>query len=460
MVTTDTAAWQNGCEEYSKSRFLEYTTDDIASKFQALNSSTIEELKSYPCLCTYEGEWELWVAKITSIEVDKLRIRVFVEIDQTIDSIPFASFKSQQKRFGVSEWEFFRTHWAIKEGDLFEKLHFSGLSPQATASPAIPPTPIHQAVSDVETIPTISSVTEYIQTVMGMKESFDRECFYRGQPDETYLLKPGIFRTDRKTGIPLYRDYEHDMFREILISNSFEFREDSSTLDRLVRMQHHSLPTRLLDITINPLIALYFAVWTELTEKRNVSGQVVLFFPSTEKVKYFDSDTASCIANLALMSASERDQIKFDLKEINQDYVPGENKESDLALFNDQEQIKRLLHYIGSEKPFFKPRIRSEDLRSVICVKSKRSNERISSQSGAFLLFGHDVVLNEDGTDEIKVKRIRVQDKDRILRELEQLNITESTVFPSIVNAANDIARKYRRKSEESQRVEPPVAPN
>ena len=37
------------------------------------------------------------------------------------------------------------------------------------------------------------------------------------------------------------------------------FSECKSALDYLVQMQHYGLPTRLLDMTTNPLVALYFA---------------------------------------------------------------------------------------------------------------------------------------------------------------------------------------------------------
>ena len=38
-----------------------------------------------------------------------------------------------------------------------------------------------------------------------------------------------------------------------------DFSECKSALDYLVQMQHYGLPTRLLDVTTNPLVALYFA---------------------------------------------------------------------------------------------------------------------------------------------------------------------------------------------------------
>jgi len=110
---------------------------------------------------------------------------------------------------------------------------------------------------------------------------------------------------------------------------------------------------------------------------------------------------------------------------------------------NGQLAIQRLTHFIKEEKPFFDSRIVPSHLRTIVCVKGKKSNDRISSQSGAFLLFGLDAVLDEKGTPEIQVSRIAVENKASILRELDLININESTVFPYIENSAKYVAQKY-----------------
>jgi hypothetical protein len=60
------------------------------------------------------------------------------------------------------------------------------------------------------------------------------------------------------------------------------------------------------------------------------------------------------------------------------------------------------------------------------------------------LLFGLDAILDEKGTPEIKITRISVTNKIEILKQLDLLNINESTVFPYIENSAKYIANKYK----------------
>ncbi|MNG14630.1 hypothetical protein D3C84_983990 [compost metagenome] len=52
--------------------------------------------------------------------------------------------------------------------------------------------------------------------------------------------------------------------------------------------------------------------------------------------------------------------------------------------------------------------------------------------------------MDEEGTSEINVMRITVSNKPSILKELDLLNINDSTVFPYIENSAKYVAGKYK----------------
>ena len=432
FVTAQYGVWDSPGYEFDRSRFLEYTPDDVAARFKDLKSRQLEALQKLPCLFAYEGEEPMQVGKLISIKLRARALFIEFELDASIPPIPYDAIASIRTLLDIRAWEMNRTHWAVKDENLFERLRSADLLPQDTP---------RQVVTEVLPEPEpadsqVSSVGAFITAVLALEKE-GREVFYRGHSSKAkYRLEPSVFRKDAD-GDYIHLDEEDRLYRELIVSNSSDFQVDVYSLDRLVRMQHYSLPTRLLDITSNPLIALYFACRShgERQEGKTAfaeeAGEVVVFFINQDDIKYFDSDTASCLANLARLPKSQKDAIDYSL---------------DSPTFNRQKTVKRLLHFIKEEKPFFEPRIKKDDLRSVICVKGKRSNDRISFQSGAFLLFGHDAVLDELGTPRISVKRIAVVSKEKMLEELDQLNINERTVFPYIENSARYIAQKFKFK--------------
>jgi hypothetical protein len=421
LVTGNLGAWDKPFYEVDKSRFLEYTTESISMAFGSLTLDLIETLKSYPCVFAYEGNEEaLRIGKFTSIKERGRKLLVEFEFDPNILPIPYELIKPIATLLDIREWEMNRTHWAVKDEDLFDRLISVGVLNQ---DQILETNKQEKPTAKKSINPKVTTVKGFIGKVLSSERENGTEVFYRGHSDKNkYKLEPSLFRKDND-GNYLYLENEHILYRELLVSNSADFQSDEYTLDRLVRMQHYSLPTRLLDITSNPLIALYFACKSAIDE----DGEVITFSMARSEVKYFDSDVASCISNLARLPKEEKDNINLDE-----------------TAFNDQTSVKRLVHFIREEKPYFEPNIIPNDLSKIICVKGKQSNDRITSQSGAFLLYGIDAVLDEEGTTEISMSRITVGKKASILEELDLLNINESTVFPYIENSAKYVAEKYK----------------
>ena len=99
----------------------------------------------------------------------------------------------------------------------------------------------------------VNSVSEFIEKIVQLDKEEGTEIFYRGHADKDWELLPSIFRT------PNGVEKEHLLFRDMVAHEPQSFSECKSALDYLVQMQHYGLPTRLLDMTTNPLVALYFA---------------------------------------------------------------------------------------------------------------------------------------------------------------------------------------------------------
>lgn len=275
---------------------------------------------------------------------------------------------------------------------------------------------------------TIKHLVDLFRYFQKNVENNQRVLLYRGHGSDEYQLTPSLFRSKE------HRKDEKNILRELLSLHPSEFSQDRSMFEQLVRMQHHSLPTRLLDLTYNPLVALYFAC----KDSPRSDGELITLSVSKRDIRYFDSDTVSCLAGLSNLTGGERDQLR-DMDDKNE--------------LNSSNAGKRLLQFIRGEKPYFLPEIVPMDLRGIIAVRPKLSNRRIIAQQGAFLLFGLTSRLKDDNSDFIKVSRLDVPRtaKKGLLKELDKINVNDSSLFPEIDHAAtlhNVEARPSRRRAQ------------
>ena len=256
-----------------------------------------------------------------------------------------------------------------------------------------------------------------------VSESKQKFLVYRGHDDHAFKIYPSVLRK------PRFRKSEDKILRELVASHPDEFSSDASALDQLARAQHHSLPTRLLDVTTNPLVALYFAA----QGSQKTKGEVIAFRVEQQKVKFFDSDTVSCIANLAYLSDFEKKTIDYSTSQEDS----GEKNPS----------IDQLFQFIRREKPYFRDQIKIADLQTVLCVKPKMNSRRLQAQSGAFFIFGATGPLGDaNQVKGIEFVRIRIagEYKKKILSDLEHAGIHESSMFPEMEVKARHIRKNIR----------------
>lgn len=118
------AGWVEGRDTFSADRAFEHTTAALIARFKPNNQLDVDALMRLPTLFMSEGV-NNEVARVGSLARVRPEGRdLYLEFayDAAIPPILNRDLLAFRRDLDIDEWEFSRTHWAIKEEDLFRVL--------------------------------------------------------------------------------------------------------------------------------------------------------------------------------------------------------------------------------------------------------------------------------------------------------------------------------------------------
>ena len=146
MVTAGDNLWEAGAYVWDRSRIFVFTDQAIKDQFKALEQQDLEQLLSFPTLFMYERnvEGQPRVGVLKQIQRRGTEFRVIYEFDETVPPFTYEQIQELEWELQLQRYEFTRSHWAVKQGDLYQILHGAGIVQAA------PPRPIEEQPANVE----------------------------------------------------------------------------------------------------------------------------------------------------------------------------------------------------------------------------------------------------------------------------------------------------------------------
>lgn len=295
----------------------------------------------------------------------------------------------------------------------------------------------------------VEEVSRIVKSVGGFKPDFNDYIFFRGESmnyatqDDREIgtsFMPKLYREEN------WRQNEREIFENALRINVADFTEDMTLTERLARMQHYQLPTRICDMTDNALIAAHFA--SDMKDNcRERDGFIRVIQVSHDKMKSFTSDIIVAASHLVRLR-DEQFIGEGGLETLAYEVCnerPGWLKEQDRTRKLNPD-LERELGQVWAFQPIFNSR-------------------RIVRQGGAFLMFGckerkQNLVATFSDADyesksaatygirQLGVVRIGSQAKPCVKEELRRFGVLDELVYPELHEACASIAQRFKNRKE------------
>ena len=164
----------------------------------------------------------------------------------------------------------------------------------------------------------------------------------RGQKNKSWEIRPSAFRNNLLSR-------ESELVKDAYLRAPLEF-SNLGPFEQLTKLQHYGLPTRLLDVTLNPLVALYFAC-----EPYSRFQDILALASKKEKIEFLKDLEENVEEDWKQIITEESDgsvfyketyDVKFDSPEINLICLLAER---DLSSENTISQLSSIIGSLYSE---------------------------------------------------------------------------------------------------------------
>lgn len=295
----------------------------------------------------------------------------------------------------------------------------------------------------------IESFDEYLNTIhseLGQNGEGKRRLYFRGQSKRTtdgYPLTPSVARYKHLGSLSLTeREQKECEVLEIFSNHLLTYvqHRPQTAWEELAIAQHHGLPTRFMDWTTNPLVALYFAVRN--TGGRSADSAVYVLISNPKRyadLKRGEAAQVKPVGDAATEPANAPDDDAYADFEVISDEQPeadinsvfhpaGRSWIEEFTTSDDKEVLPaqslptpfKISENIIYDPPHVSPRIRAQDGVLLACWQPMQP-------------------LDEKDYLEIVIKQAAHED---IRRRLDQYGVFDKQLFPDLDGIAKWL--KYR----------------